>query len=214
MASVCKVGMGYCEPQKKTGYGAKVGACAGLAAGLARVYVKRGLLNQMNDVFIAAGHSLRSARAAQIVGVGVAIAILTGVGALVGKGVEKVINHFSKNKPKGVMPGKNPKQPIYNEKDETFEKYRKAPMVMRTINSSEGDEYVIKDGHPKVVYKKDKETGDLVYQSAVYDGSWGKEMPDEDIVNNIKKTAEWQKLKKDGYTTFIGSDGKVSYIKQ
>ena len=59
MASVCKVGMGYNESQKKRGYGAKVGACAGLAAGLVRAYIKRDMLNQMNDMYISAGHSVK-----------------------------------------------------------------------------------------------------------------------------------------------------------
>lgn len=135
MASVCKVGMGYNESQKKKGYGAKVGACAGLAAGLVRAYIKRDMLNQMNDMYISAGHSVKGARAAQIVGVGVAIAILTGVGAPIGKGVEKVINHFNKDNPRGVIPGKNPHQPIYYVKDEAFEKYRKAPQDLRSAQA-------------------------------------------------------------------------------
>ncbi len=135
MASVCKVGMGYCEPQKKTGYGAKVGACAGLAAGLVRAYIKRDMLNQMNDMYIAAGHSVKGARAAQIVGVGIAVGLMTVLGALIGKGVEKVINHFNKDNPRGVIPGKNPHQPIYYVKDEAFEKYRKAPQDLRSAQA-------------------------------------------------------------------------------
>ena len=198
--------------EKKTNYGSKIGAGIGIATGIARTFVKRGIIKDLGGNLIISGHSPAVARSSQVLGIALGIGLLAGLGALIGKGVEKIVNIFKKDEPKGVIPGGNPKPTLKVEGD-PFEKYRKAPQsVGRKVMTKDGEEYVIHDGHPKTVYKKDKETGELILQSSVYDGSWGKEMSDEDLIVTIKQNQELEKLKKEGQTTYVGSDGKESYI--
>ena len=52
----------------------------------------------------------------------------------------------------------------------------------QTTQPPANNNYVIMNGHPKKVYKKNSETGKLEFQYSVYDGSWGIEMSNEDII--------------------------------
>ncbi len=218
MNSVSAVGAGMngenSKPNKKSNLGAKIGAGVGVAIGAVRAFKKREMINQLGDSLILAGQSRAVANISKVAGVAVGIGLLAAVGSLVGKGVEKLINHLKKDEPKGVLPGGDPNKKPEVEGD-PFEKYRKAPQdLTRNVKTKDGEEYVIQDGHPKVIYKKDNKTGKLTYQSAVYDGSWGKEMSDDDLIASMKETEKLAKMKKEGHTTFVNSDGKVSYVKQ
>lgn len=44
------------------------------------------------------------------------------------------------------------------------------------------NDFIVVNGHPKKVYKKNQETGKLDFQYSVYDGSWGNEMSNKDII--------------------------------
>ena len=176
------------NPQKKSNIGTKIGAGIGLAVGAVRLYQTRNLINELGDQLILAGQSKAAANAAKGLGAFGAVALFVGVGALVGKGVQKLVNHFKKDKiePKGVIPGENP-NPQPKVEGNPFEKYRAdASKLGRTVKTKDKEEYVIFDGHPKKVFKKNPETGELEFKIEVYDGSWGKEASDEAIVELIK----------------------------
>ncbi len=202
MNSVGAVGTGINgvnEANKKSNTGAKIGAGVGFAVGAVRSYLKRDVINELGDSLILSGHSKTMANVSKGLGVVIGLGMLMGVGALVGKGVENLVNHFKKDKQKGVLPGGDPdKKPVVE--GDPFEKYRKAPQdLTRSVKTKDGEEYVIQDGHPKVVYKKDNKTGKLTYQSSVYDGSWGKEMSDEDLIASMKEVEKLVKMKKEGH---------------
>jgi len=48
--------------------------------------------------------------------------------------------------------------------------------------SKQYSDIVIISGHPKKVYKRNRDTGKLEFQYSVYDGSWGREMSNEEII--------------------------------
>ena len=110
---------------KKNVSGAKIGAGVGFAYGAVRTFMKRDVINQLGDSLVLAGRSKAVANASKGIGIVIGIGVLMGIGALVGKGVEKAVNHFKKDKPKGVIPGGNPKEMPKVEGD-PFSKYRVA----------------------------------------------------------------------------------------
>ena len=148
------------KSQNKRDLGAKIGAGAGLAAGIVRAYRSRDAVKSINNEVIYSGVSKSIAKFSNFIGITVFLAITTGVGALVGKVIEKAVNHFKKSK------SEQPKDPF-------------AP---RTVMTKDKEEYVINPGHPKTIYKKNPKTGELEYVTQVYDGSWGKEASDEDLI--------------------------------
>lgn len=95
-----------------------------------------------------------------------ALGIFAGVGALVGKGVGKIVNHFRKSD--SVADAKPDKEPP-------------------TIKVKGEGEFKVVDGNPRKVYKKDPETGEWKFRTEVYDGSWDKPCSDKDLVNNLTK---------------------------
>ena len=54
--------------------------------------------------------------------------------------------------------------------------------ALPTVKGKDGEEYVVENGHPKTIYKKNPQTGKLEYVTQVYDGSWGRESSDEDLI--------------------------------
>ncbi len=183
------IGANAVQPQKKSNLGTKIGAGVGLATGIVRVIQTKDAIKAMGDRLIMSGYPKGVATASKTLGVVGAVALMAGVGALIGKGVQKVVNHFKKDKPKagGVIPGKNPNPVNVKPDAELIEKYGANNKNIRTVTTKDNEEYVIINGHPKKVYKKNPETGELEFKSAVYDGSWGPEMPDDELVETLKE---------------------------
>ena len=176
------------QPQKKANYGTKIGAGLGLAAGVARVFQTRGLVSDLSNQMLQAGLPKIITRVSTAVGVALALGLFTGAGALIGKGVQKLVNHFKKDEPKGVIPGKNPNPSNVKPDPALIEKYGANMKNVRTVTTKDKEEYVIVDGHPKEVYRKNPETGELEFKTSVCDGSWGPELSDEALIKSIKDT--------------------------
>lgn len=147
--------------KKNSNTGAKIGAGVGLAAGIARTFMKRDVINQLGDSLILRGYSKTVANSSKALGIALGVGLFVGAGALIGKGIQKLVNHF-----------KGEKKPEFQ--------------LVRTVTKN-GQEYVIEDGHPKTVYKKNPKTGELTQLGQVYDGSWGKEIDDDVLVDNVIK---------------------------
>lgn len=192
---VANVGLGVVnsQPQKKSNIGTKIGAGLGLAAGVARVIQERGRINEIGDQLIRSGYPKGAATASKLLGIVGAVALMSGVGALIGKGIQKVVNHFQKDKPKGVIPGKNPNPANVKPDADLIEKYGANAKNIRTVTTKDKEEYVIINGHPKKIYKKNPETGELEYKNSVYDGSWGPELSDEDLIESVKNVEKIRK---------------------
>ena len=83
---------------KKSNTGAKIGAAAGIATGVVRTYMVRDAIKTSSELALASGHSKFMVRSSQAVGIAVAVAVMAGVGALIGAGIEKAVKHFKKGK--------------------------------------------------------------------------------------------------------------------
>lgn len=82
------------------------------------------------------------------------------------------INYVS-NVPLGVKGGTGYSQPNAQPR---------AVNQLEEVRTENNEIYVIEQGHPKTVYKKNPQTGDFNYVTQVYDGSWGKEMSNADLI--------------------------------
>lgn len=81
---------------KKSNTGAKIGAAAGLATGVVRTYLVRDALKTSAELALANGYSKAFVRSTQFMGIALAIGAMAGVGALIGAGIQKAVNHFKK----------------------------------------------------------------------------------------------------------------------
>ncbi|MBO6272417.1 hypothetical protein J6O48_06525 [bacterium] len=140
--------------------GAKIGAGVGLAAGLARTYAIKDLIKQTYHDSIELGKSKGAAKVGMGLGFAITTGLFIGTGALIGAGVQKLINHYKKDK---TEQPENPLEP-------------------KTIKTKKDGEFLVVKGHPKTVYKKNPETGEFEMVTQVYDGSWGKEISDKDLI--------------------------------
>lgn len=155
-----RVSVQQAATKKNSNLGTKVGAGVGLAAGVVNGYLRRNALDEYCKQMVESGASKNMAKFSKGFGLVAGIAIFTGLGALAGKGVQKLVEHFKKDE------AKTPTDPL-------------AP---RTVKTKKDGEFVIQPGHPKTVYKKNPQTGELEFVTQVYDGSWGKEMSDKDLI--------------------------------
>ena len=159
---------------KKSNLGTKIGALAGFTASSAAMYLSRDVfgkgvqkfqeyVKEQNLTKLDAAELSAVTKSAGMIAVVLGLVAATGIGALVGKGISKLVNHFSK---KAIVDKENNTY-TYNPK---------------TIKGKDNQEYYVKHGHPKTLYRKNSETGKFEQVAQVYDGSWGKEMSDEDFV--------------------------------
>ena len=159
---------------KKSNLGAKIGAVAGLTISSGTYYfaqknidkvvkkvVTKENLSKLQSKKISAVLKNTPTKAAALVG----IVVATGIGALLGKGVQKLVNNFSNH------------SKVYKDTGAIF--------CPKPIKGKDGMEYVVMGGHPKTVYRKNPETGKLELITQVYDGSWGKELSDKDLIKTI-----------------------------
>ena len=95
MTGINSVNVANCQ-YKKSNTGAKIGAAAGLATGVVRTYLVRDALKTSSELALANGYSKAFVRSTQFMGIALAVGAMAGVGALIGAGIQKAINHFKK----------------------------------------------------------------------------------------------------------------------
>lgn len=82
-----------------------------------------------------------------------------------------------------------------------------------TVVEIEGDKYVVDGSSRKTIYKVDENTGNLVYVTETIEGCFGGEpMSAKAAVEEIVRDSKLPM--REGYTTYVGADGKIQYIKQ
>lgn len=151
--------------KKSTKTATYIGAGLGTGWAVRNLVKNRAIVTNVIDNMVLQGVPKGMAKGSAAAGAAMSMALLGTVGALVGKGVGKIINHFRKS-------------------DDAAEKPDKEPPTIKVKGESE---FKVEPGHPKKVYKKDPETGEWEFQTAVYDGSWGKESSDKELVTNLTK---------------------------
>ncbi len=135
---------------KKSNAGTKIGAGVGLALGSAWVY----MANKGVDKFISEKipqMTKANRKIAMVLSAVLGVALVTGLGALIGKGVQKVAQYIISKKQSSVIKTKN-------------------------------GEFKVENGHPKTIFRKNPQTREWERMYQVYDGSWGKEVPNEVLV--------------------------------
>jgi len=146
------------KSEKNSNLGAKIGATAGSVLIAANMYKSKSLIKTIYR------EMPKPASIGTIAfGVAGALAIATGLGALAEKGIKKASAYLKNRK---NVDGK----PV-------------DPSAPNTVKTKEG-EFVVEKGHPKKIYKKTAD-GKLEFVTEVYDGSWGKESSDEDLIKVI-----------------------------
>jgi len=147
---------------KNSNKGAKIGAITGSVVASAWAY---GALKNFDKIvkYMPNTIDMKVYKQTKVLSAAIFIALATGIGALVGKGAQKLSEYIKSKK-----------------------KENKHNNIVKTDNG----EFKVKNGHPKSIYKKNPKTGKWEQICQVYDGSWGKEVPNEDLVrfaiNNSK----------------------------
>ena len=88
----------YTPKKKSTKTGTLIGAGVGLAYSAANAIKNKGQIPAIIQEAVANGLSKNKAIACIVGGLAIGAALYTGLGAVIGKGVNAIVNHFKKDK--------------------------------------------------------------------------------------------------------------------